>query len=38
MFDVMVDEELVQGEMEKKNKKRQERQDTYVVMQFKRGA
>lgn len=35
MFDVMVDEELVQGEMEKKKKKRQERQD---IMQFKRGA
>lgn len=27
MFDVMVDEELVQGEMGKKNKKRQGRQD-----------
>lgn len=35
MFDVMVDEELVQGEMEKKKKKGQERQN---IMQFKRGA
>lgn len=33
MFDVVVDEELVQGEMKKK--KRQEKQD---IMQFKRGA